>query len=365
MSPALARRPGFTLVELLVVITIIGILIALLVPAVSGVRESARQTQCKNQLRQMGYAAGVHIQKLGRFPCGGWGYKWVGDPDRGNGIEQPGGWIYNLLPYLGFENVRNIGAQISDQNKKKIELKRLKAFVLPMFICPTRRRVTGYPPNQTSYNSDEPDKETGVAKTDYASNGGSAGGDAGFWIVTGTADASCGQAGRFPNSCSWPTGNYNSLMNYLSSARFDGITSLLSQVTPAQVRDGLSRTIFAGEKYVYYDYYFSSQASYDDNVLYQGHDQDITRWCRGTLSGRESSDHELKPMPDNKQSSRSSEDQYRFGSAHPNGVNIVFCDGTVTTVTFDVDSKVWEHLGNRADRGYFRGALNTDGDLGN
>lgn len=357
------RRPGFTLVELLVVITIIGMLVALLVPAIGGVREAGRQTQCKNQLRQMGYAAGLHVEKLGRYPCGGWGYRWVGDPDRGTGIEQPGGWIYNLLPYVGYDNVRNISAKLTDEAKKKEELKRLKAFVLPMFICPTRRRATGYPPNQTSYNADEPDKETGVAKTDYASNGGTAGGDAGFSILTGTADQSCGQAGRFPNSCSWPAGSYSAMLNYLST-RFDGITCLLSQVTPAQVRDGLSRTIFAGEKYMSFDQYYSSSASYDDNTLYQGHDQDITRWCRGSLSGREASDHELAPLPDSKQSARPADDQYRFGSAHTNGVNVVFCDGSVTTINFSIESKVWEHLGNRADRGYFRGALNTDGDIG-
>jgi prepilin-type processing-associated H-X9-DG protein len=349
---------------LLVVITIIGILMALLVPAIGGVRESARQTQCKNQLRQMGYAAGVHVSKLGRFPCGGWGYMWVGDPDRGNGVEQPGGWIYNLLPYLGFDNVRNIGANITDEAKKKTELKRLKGFVLPMFICPTRRRPIGYPPNQSSYNADEPDTETGVAKTDYASNGGSAGGDAGFYNFQGTADRNCSQPGNFPTKCSWPTGSYNSFQNYLAT-RFDGITSILSMVTPAQVRDGLGRTIFAGEKYLYIDYYYSGQAGYDDNTMYQGHDQDITRWCRGSLSGREASDHELTPLQDNKQSSRTGDDQYRFGSAHTNGVNIVFCDGSATTVDFKVDSRVWEHLGNRSDRGYFRGTLSTDGDLGN
>jgi prepilin-type N-terminal cleavage/methylation domain-containing protein/prepilin-type processing-associated H-X9-DG protein len=357
-----ARRTGFTLVELLVVITIIGILMALLVPAISGVRESGRQTQCKNQLRQMGLAAGVHVDKLGRFPSGGWGSRWVGDPDRGTDIAQPGGWIYNLLPYLGYDGVRNISARVTDEAKKKQELKRLKAFVLPMFICPTRRRATGYPPSETSYNADEPDRETGIAKTDYASNGGTAGGDSGFQVVTGSADQRCGDAGRFPSSCSWPMGGYNGLSNYLST-KFDGITCLISQVNPAQVRDGLGRTIFAGEKYVFIDQYYST-ASYDNNTLYQGHSPNITRWCRGSLSGREAADHELTPLSDTKQSARTNDDQYRFGSPHSNGVNVVFCDGNVQTISFSIEGKVWEHLGNRADRGYFRGVLNTDGDIG-
>lgn len=347
---AAVRRGGFTLVEMLVVITIIGMLVALLVPAIGAVRESARQTTCRNNLREMGHAAVLHVDRFGRYPTGGWGYLWVGDPDRGMGIEQPGGWIYNVLPFLGYDNVRNIGARITDPAKKKEELKRLKAFVLPMFICPSRRRAVAYPPSETSYNANQPDRETGVAKTDYASNGGSAGGDAGFSVLGGAANANCQQAAN----CSWPTGNYSSLVNYLAT-RFDGITCLISQVTPAQVRDGLGRTMFAGEKYLFFDFYFSGTGGADNNTLYQGHDKDITRWCRGR-------DPELLPLRDTRQSSNTANDDYRFGSAHPNGVNVVFCDATVTTVSFDVDPKVWEHLGNRADRGYYRGVLNTDAD---
>jgi prepilin-type N-terminal cleavage/methylation domain-containing protein len=94
------KQHGFTLVELLVVIAIIGILIALLLPAVQAAREAARRSQCINQLKQMGIGALNHESTHGHLPSCGWGSEWLGDPDRGYGKDQPGGWIYNILPYV-------------------------------------------------------------------------------------------------------------------------------------------------------------------------------------------------------------------------------------------------------------------------
>ena len=62
---------GFTLVELLVVIAIIGILVALLLPAIQSAREAARRTQCKNQLKQIGLGVLHHVDSFKFFPTGG------------------------------------------------------------------------------------------------------------------------------------------------------------------------------------------------------------------------------------------------------------------------------------------------------
>src|SRR4051812_22680085 len=87
---------GFTLVELLVVIAIIGILVALLLPAVQAAREAARRSECENHLKQLSLGCLLHKDTQKFLPSVGWGYAWVGDPDLGFGKTQPGGWHFNI-----------------------------------------------------------------------------------------------------------------------------------------------------------------------------------------------------------------------------------------------------------------------------
>ena len=106
------QSSGFTLIELLVVIAIIGILIALLLPAVQAAREAARAAKCSSQVKQLATACLTHADTHGHLPAGGWGWRWAGDPDRGFGQRQPGGWMYNILPFIELDAIHELGAGI-------------------------------------------------------------------------------------------------------------------------------------------------------------------------------------------------------------------------------------------------------------
>jgi len=89
-------RPAFTLVELLVVIAIIGILVALLLPAIQAAREAARRTQCVNQLKQIGLGLQNHGDIYKAFPKGS--YSSTTGP---NGLA----WTVKILPFIEEQNL--------------------------------------------------------------------------------------------------------------------------------------------------------------------------------------------------------------------------------------------------------------------
>lgn len=314
------RGRGFTLVELLVVITIIGILIALLLPAVQSAREAARRTQCANNLKQIGLAWLTHEQAHGFLPGGGWGATWVGDPDRGAGLRQPGGWIYHILPYIEQTALHQLGAGQSAAVKKQMAAKVI-ATPLAMLNCPTRRRSVTYPMYPTHKNADYTNV---AARTDYAACAGDA-----SWSEPYTPEPNSLEEGDDPNF-PWciEEGVY-------ICTQYTGVCYERSQVMIADIKDGTSNTYMVGEKYLNPDHYATGRDPSDDWAMYSGHQDDQHRVTH--------------PNARPKQDQVGLTDRISFGSAHPAGFQAVFCDGSVRMISYSIDQEVHRRLGNIKD----------------
>ena len=171
------RRPAFTLVELLVVITIIGILISLLLPAVQAAREAARRAQCTNNLKQLGLAMLECEAACGHFPTGGWSWYWIGEPERGVGDDQPGGWGYCILPYIEQQALHDLGLGLT--GTARTDAMKPRCYTpLSVFTCPTRRRPLAHPdilcgPPGYYTNGGRVVVNQG-SRNDYSANGGAA-----------------------------------------------------------------------------------------------------------------------------------------------------------------------------------------------
>ncbi len=128
------RNNGFTLVELLVVIAIIGILIALLLPAVQGARESARRIQCANNEKQLGLAMLSYVAAYNEFPPGA--RTWIGDPYGGPGAwYDDHGWYSHLGPYIGEQSWHDsIDFDVSFSHTNNDKPRRI---MLSIFACPS------------------------------------------------------------------------------------------------------------------------------------------------------------------------------------------------------------------------------------
>jgi prepilin-type N-terminal cleavage/methylation domain-containing protein len=121
---------GFTLIEVLVAISIIGVLVSLLTPAVQQAREAARRTECTNHLKQIGLAFQNHHTQFRFFPSGGWNWNtppsYVGGRPQ-IGADQRAGWGFQILPFIEGHDAWQAGAEVVIGETREV------------YFCPSRR----------------------------------------------------------------------------------------------------------------------------------------------------------------------------------------------------------------------------------
>jgi prepilin-type N-terminal cleavage/methylation domain-containing protein/prepilin-type processing-associated H-X9-DG protein len=370
---------GFTLVELLVVITIIGILISLLLPAVQAAREAARRAQCVNNLKQLGLGALNHESAIKAFPTGGWAFFTTGHPDRGQGARQSGGWFYNILPYIEQDQLYKTQLGVS-LNQQKTAAATLLQTPLNAFYCPSRRPARLYPNYATKADTSTnyvittymggagqtymlyDTGSSGVAYTgvlaevgrnDYAVSGCHpvylTDTDVTAALTTAGFDVTAMFTALFGMG---PKGLDLAVLDDLTKCRtfvatigsFDGAKGGMvypfGTVTMGDVRDGSSNVILAGEKWMSPDAYDTGKSMGDQNAVFCGYDGDIVRW-----TGKVSTSTYCSILQDRAGLS----EPFIFGSPHSGSANLVFCDGSVHQISYGVSSTILFSLGHRSD----------------
>lgn len=308
MRPTISRR-AFTLIELLVVIAIIAVLIGLLLPAMQKVREAGNMARCKNNLRQMALACLLHEHELGTLPADGWNYRYVGDPTGGFGANQPGGWHYNILPFLEQNALHNLGVDLSNTARRDTG-KEICGTVVPTFICPTRGGAIPYPYTVASkYAFTNINRPAVIARSDYAGNGGNA---TSGW-------------------CSYNSTNLTGVIYSRTGTPLKDIT------------DGLSNTYLIGERYLNPDFYTNGGDSGNDQGWSVGHDFDAFR-CTDYQASNPTTSSTYAPRRDTPGVSV----REMFGSPHA-VFHMALCDGSVRPFNYSISPQTHFYLGNRAD----------------
>jgi prepilin-type processing-associated H-X9-DG protein len=299
------------------VIAIIGILVALLLPAIQSAREAARRTECVNKLRNLGLAFHEHHDTYGFFPSGGWGSGWTGDPDQGFGRSQPGSWLFSVLPFIEEQAVYDLGRGQPGWPvplRKRLALREAMTTPIALYYCPSRRLAQAYPTKGTFSPRNWTHGGVPVGRGDYVGCVGSV-------------------------SVTWPSMaatylDHDSYAGWPGLKHFDGMIYMRSEVSVNKVTDGTSKTYMVGEKAMNTDAYEGGTAPDfgDDEGYLCGHNGDNVRSSA------------WPPFPD----TPGANPYENWGSAHPSTFNMMFADGSARPLAYDIDLATHRALGTRA-----------------
>jgi len=325
------RRPasGFTLVELLVVIAIIGMLVALLVPAVNMAREAGRRTVCLNNQQQLGKAVANYVSAKDKYPAG-FSAQVQGSPNgpppstglNGNTLLSFVGWVPPMLPYLEQRPLYDVfqsngWGNISDAR-------------LEVLICPSRDLKSTHAPLSYVVNSGAPDSPSPAsgAKFDFAANGV-------FFDLFSTPASAQTQ----PFSQDFLSMHDGATMTLMLSESVDALDWTWTKLS----NPGDVATAINGE--VWWQGFIwdvpGNPAPFDTThdpttfrVLNQNRDLDVTFLNAGSVTTQPSGLNSTNP-------------DFAFGrpsSKHPGGFVVTFCGGQSKFLSEDIDYRVYVNL---------------------
>ncbi len=328
------RRRAFTLVELLVVIAIIGILVALLLPAIQAAREAARRSQCMNNLKQMGLATHNFHDSRKQLP-----------PARI--VDHQATWLYLILPYM--ENVQ-LG-QLWDISKGDFFDQSLvtRTTVIQEYICPSQEHETLTIPRQmqnVSGHSHSGADESGNIYygciADYmASMSSSCSITRPVLFPNETAPRAPGMASTTEQAIAadgavvpCKRGSFTQTPGSGGSANFpQGVQSYKSQTSFARITDGTSKTLMYGEISERRARTFQAFNGDNSPALFAGQGRPLAQ--------------NPEPSPDGPPTNYL--DTVSFGGPHPGVVLFTMCDGSVQGVSRDIDATVLDRMAQRND----------------
>lgn len=335
------RRYGFTLVELLVVIAIIGVLVALLLPAVQAARESARRTQCVNNLKQIGLGCLNLESTEGAFPtAGGSVFEFEDRASQAGPLYgyEYASWMFQILPYLEQQNLQDLrGANIASGSNGFTDTG-LAETPVAAFNCPSRS------------------ERFGIKSADIFRFGDYAG------VMASHCDPDWPGFEYRANVGPYPTEEELTWTGIISRGGHTNLStkavSKFARIGFESISDGSSNTIMIAEKAVSFDRYTIDVNNpfqwWEIRGYYSAADWPTMRIFGGMVDGSCSrelvpvlGDSEARPNDFNRMGNLKAEKG--FGSAHPGVFLAVFGDGSTHTINFDADLVTLDRMGKRAD----------------